>query len=316
MSAETAGPASPAADIDIIDQLRALALFDGLATDQLRDLRAAGELIRFDRDEVLFREARAAENWWLLLDGSLDLSRHTGHEDTVIGTMSSPGQWAGGFRAWDPHGVYMATGRGTSAGHVLRVPADRLGELANSWFPFGVHLIRGLTQTVRNIETMARQREALVSLGTLAAGLAHEINNPASAAARAVDALQETSEQLTSTLVRLAGSPISAEQFIALDRLRRNGSDQPAAMTRSPWPDARMTSRDWLVERDIDRDWVIGLPWRRRGWTRLARAGRGPAGQAVGGGRAGMGGELADHGHPAGRGQGIDAPHLRSRRRR
>ena len=115
MSAETAGPASPAADIDIIDQLRALALFDGLATDQLRDLRAAGELIRFDRDEVLFREARPAENWWLLLDGSLDLSRHTGHEDTVIGTMSSPGQWAGGFRAWDPHGVYMATGRGTSA---------------------------------------------------------------------------------------------------------------------------------------------------------------------------------------------------------
>ena len=286
MSAESAGVASPVDDLDIIDQLRALALFDGLATDQLRELRAAGDLIRFDRDEVLFREARPAENWWLLLDGSLDLSRHTGHEDTVIGTMSTPGQWAGGFRAWDPHGVYMATCRGRAAGRVLRVPADRLGELANSWFPFGVHLIRGLTQTVRNIETMARQREALVSLGTLAAGLAHEINNPASAATRAVDALQETSEQLTSTLVQLAGSPISAEQFIALDRLRRRGSEQPAAM--DPLAVARREDAisDWLVQRDIDRDWVIGPPLAAAGldvaWCEQVEALLGEQSAAVG----------------------------------
>ena len=59
-----------------------------------------------------------------------------------------------------------------------------------------MHLITGLVQTVRNIESTARQRESLVALGTLAAGLAHEINNPASAATRAVDALRRATEAL------------------------------------------------------------------------------------------------------------------------
>ena len=62
---------------------------------------------------------------------------------------------------------------------------------ARTWFPFAVHLLRGLIGTARRIEHNARQREALVALGTLAAGLAHEINNPASAAVRSVGALQQ-----------------------------------------------------------------------------------------------------------------------------
>ena len=80
-------------------------------------------------------------------------------------------------------------------GRVLRVPADDLRALADDWFPFGVHFIHGLVDTVRRIESTARQREALVALGTLAAGLAHEINNPASAATRAVDALTASSDR-------------------------------------------------------------------------------------------------------------------------
>ena len=147
--------------------------------------------------------------------------------------MESPGQWAGGFRAWDAHGVYMATGRGATAGRVLQVPAERLAELADDWFPLGAHLLRGLVHTARNIESMARQREALVALGTLAAGLAHEINNPASAATRAVDALETTCDSLLSSLGRLAEQlMISAAQFVALDKLRRE--IDPAAREHRP----------------------------------------------------------------------------------
>ena len=187
-------------------ELRSIPLLDGLSDDQLAELWSAGEEVSFEPDDRLFRSGEPADVWWLLLEGKIELVRHVGHEETVLGTMTTPGQWAGGHRAWDPNGVYMATGRPVSHGRMLRVPAEQLAARAQAWFPFGVHLIKGLVQTVRNIESTARQREALVALGTLAAGLAHEINNPASASTRAVDALQGTADGLLSSLRRLAES--------------------------------------------------------------------------------------------------------------
>ena len=152
-----------------LDELRVLPLLAGLGDDQLASLAAAGEEVRFAPGDEVFRGGQPADVWWLLLDGTLELVRRVGSEETAVGQMGTPGQWAGGFRAWDPHGVYMATARAVTPGRMLAVPAEALGELAQSWFPFGAHLIRGLIQTARSIESTARQREALVALGTLAA---------------------------------------------------------------------------------------------------------------------------------------------------
>ena len=248
-----------------VEDLRAIALFDGLSDGQLRELMAVGDEVRFNPGEELFREAQPADYWWVLMAGTISLVRHVGHEETVLGVMDSPGQWAGGFRAWDAHGVYLATGRGAARGRVLRVPAERLRDRANAWFPFGVHLIRGLVHTVRNIESVARQREALVALGTLAAGLAHEINNPASAATRAVDALEDTGEALLSSLGRLAEGSISAAQFAALDTLRREIEPPPASMEPLAVADREDALSEWLVGHGVERDWVIAPPFAAAG---------------------------------------------------
>jgi signal transduction histidine kinase len=242
------------------DSLRPLAIFSGLADDQLAELWSAGEEIAFDAGQELFREAQAAGSWWVLLDGTIELSRHIGHEENVIGAMATPGQWAGGFQAWDEHGVYLATGRGVDPGRVLRVPAEQLRDLAGAWFPFGVHLIRGLVNTVRSIETMARQREALVALGTLAAGLAHEINNPASAATRAVDSLAESADTLLASLARLAAAGITAEQFAKLDALRREVTTTAAPAEAGDalgLADREDALSDWLTAHGVDREWLV-----------------------------------------------------------
>jgi signal transduction histidine kinase len=252
-----------------IADLRPLSLFDGLSDERLGELVEAGTEVRFEPGMDLFHEGEHADFWWLLVDGAIDLLRHVGREDSVVGRMDVPGRWAGGFRAWDEHGVYLATGRGAEAGRLLKLPAMVLRERSSAWFPFGGHLIAGLYGTARSIESTARQRGALVTLGTLAAGLAHELNNPAAAATRAVDALEDTCATLLSSLDRLARDEISAAQFVALDELRRDVGAAPSAADTLEVADREDALSDWLSDHGVERDWVIAPP--------LAAAGVDPA---------------------------------------
>jgi len=252
-----------------VDELRPLPIFDGLTDDQLGELLEGGAEVRIEPGVELFREGEHADFWWVLVDGAIDLVRHVGREDTVVARMDVPGRWAGGFRAWDEHGVYLATGRGVTAGRVLRVPAEVLRERSDAWFPFGGHLIQGLYQTARSIESTARQREALVTLGTLAAGLAHEINNPAAAAARTVDALEAACQALLSSIGRLARGELSAGQVAALDRLRLEAAPPADDLDPLDRADREQALSSWLAGRGLERGWAMA--------PALAAAGADPA---------------------------------------
>ncbi|MDT4958636.1 MAG: hypothetical protein QOD31_2435 [Pseudonocardiales bacterium] len=243
-----------------VDELRGLSIFDGLTDEQLAELVAAGTEVRVEPGIELFHEGEHADFWWVLVDGALDLVRHVGREDTVVGRMDQPGRWAGGFRAWDEHGVYLATGRGVIEGRVLRVPAETLRERSNAWFPFAAHLIEGVYGTARRIEATARQRESLVTLGRLAAGLAHEINNPAAAATRAVSALEGACRTLLSSLTRLSQDEISARQFTALDALRREIEPGSAALDALARADLEQDLSQWLSRHGVEQGWTIAPP--------------------------------------------------------
>ncbi|TCM49023.1 sensor histidine kinase [Kribbella sp. VKM Ac-2568] len=243
-----------------VDDLRGLGLFHGLDDLQLGQLIEGGTEVPIEPGVELFREGEHAEYWWVLVDGALDLVRHVGREDSVVGRMDVPGRWAGGFRAWDERGVYLATGRGVFEGRVLRVPAQVLRELTDSWFPLGGHLIQGVYGTARSIEATVRQRQSLVTLGTLAAGLAHEINNPAAAAARAADSLEGACQTLITSLDRLAQGEISATQLAALDKLRREIKPQAVGLDPLDIADQENAIAIWLARHGVERDWMIAQP--------------------------------------------------------
>ena len=115
----------PGDDLMQPDDLRGLPIFAGLDDEQIGSCSLPGRRSRSEPGEELFHEGEHADHWWVLVDGALELVRHIGREDVVVGRMDEPGRWAGGFRAWDEHGVYLATARGIEPGRLLRVPAQR-----------------------------------------------------------------------------------------------------------------------------------------------------------------------------------------------
>jgi signal transduction histidine kinase len=239
------------------DEVRALAIFDGVADDVLHDLLDASDDIAFEPDDVLWIEGQPANFWWVLIEGRIDLVRHVGPEKVVLGALDLPGRWAGGFQAWDDAGVYLASSRCTGEGRVLRVPASALRSVLQR-VPLAGHFIDGLYRTARRIDAGARERDALVALGTLSAGLAHELNNPAAAATRAVGNLQAEVDGLLDSLHRLAASRITADQFARLDALRReipaaSGVPDPLAVA-----DREEEVSTWLTRHGVGRDWVLG----------------------------------------------------------
>ncbi|WEV78738.1 ATP-binding protein [Janibacter cremeus] len=240
--------------MDIAD-LQPIELFAGLTTGQLEELLAAGEEVAFAPDERIWDEGGHADHWWVLIDGVVELVRRSEREDMVVGRMDAPGRWAGGFRAWVQTGRYLAGARGLVAGRMLKVPASDLRDLTARWFPFGSHLIKGVYGMALYVESTARQRDSLAALGKLAAGLAHEINNPSAAATRATAALGTADDTLFTALSELAAQGITAEQFTALDDLRRDLASRPA-----PAYVDRVDIEDALAERldasGVDRSWV------------------------------------------------------------
>ncbi|HEX2783328.1 MAG TPA: ATP-binding protein [Ilumatobacteraceae bacterium] len=245
----------------LADDLRSTFLTTDLNEQQLAGLLAAGQEVRFRQGDELFREGEPADLLWILLDGRVELVRNSATETILLATMSTPGQWAGGLRAWgeaSSSAGYRATGIAATDGRAFTVPSEDLGRLVGEWFPFGKHMILGLYQTVRAIEATARQRESLVALGTLAAGLAHEINNPAAASLRAVESLGNVCDAMLSSLVSLAERTISADQYVALDRLRRQLTERSVA------EDGAVAAMDreevigtWLEARGVDSAWQL-----------------------------------------------------------
>jgi CRP-like cAMP-binding protein len=158
-----------------------LFLFEKLTDHQLEQLCEKGHVELIEPGPV-FAEGEVATCFYVLIEGELVLSKLSGGEEIEFSRTSQRGVYSGAWQSYlgdrAPQ-TYTASMRVTAPSRFFVLDADRFGQLMREWFPMAVHLLEGLFFGSQNAKQVVDQRERLLALGSLSAGLTHELNNPA-----------------------------------------------------------------------------------------------------------------------------------------
>lgn len=245
------------------DELRATFLFEKLSEEHLSTLMGLGEEVTYSAGETICKEGQPADYLWVLLEGEVELTRHVGGQRIVVETMTRPGSYAGGVRAFatsETGGGYRASGRALRPTRFFRLASEQLSRLLDAWLPMAKHLLDGYIHTFEYIEVAVRERGRLISLGTLAAGLTHELNNPAAAARSAAGDLRAVVGRLEALAGRCAAGELTPAQVQAGFELREAATIRSAAAPRlSPVETGRREEEigDWLEAHTVENPWDL-----------------------------------------------------------
>ena len=243
-------------------ELRDLFLFEKLSEDQLAWLCGEGAVITTGPG-MIYTEGDPAECLFVLLSGTIVLSRLIGGDDVEVSRTSSPGAYAGAFFAYlgdrVPQ-VYNNSLRATEPSRFYVLSAAKFARMMSDWFPMAVHLLEGLLFGTKNTQEAIGQRERLLALGSLSAGLAHELNNPAAAAVRAAESLRERVAGMRGKLAAIMSAGLDGAFVASLVKLQEDAVERASkARQLSPMEaaDAEDEVTGWLDEHDIAASWDL-----------------------------------------------------------
>ena len=239
-----------------IDELRTLFLFEHLSDDRLVWLCENGRIERHQPGFV-YREGAPASCFYVLLDGSIALSRQVGADDVEVNRTDRRGSYAGAFSAYlgdRAPTTYNGSMRAITPVRLYSLSADNFSLLMHEWFPMPVHLLEGLFFGGQATQRAVSQRERLLALGSLSAGLTHELNNPAAAAVRATSALRQRVAGMRHKLTLIAGGSYDQAALETLMHLQEAAVERLAkAPELSPMQasDKEDEISDWFDAHDI-----------------------------------------------------------------
>ena len=244
------------------DELRTLFLFEKLTDAQLEWLCQRGRVEVFPAGPV-YAEGDPATAFYVLLDGTVMLSRRVGSDDIDAGRTSERGVYGGAWLAYLGDRVpqlYPSSMRAAEPSRFFVLDAAVFAQLMREWFPTAVHLLEGGLLYRTNLQQLTGQRERLLALGSLSAGLTHELNNPAAAAVRATGSLRDRISGLRRKLGAIAGGGWDSTALQTLVQLQEEAADRvPKAPVLSPLQasDLEDAITDWLDSREIGDGWQL-----------------------------------------------------------
>ncbi|MEU1884779.1 ATP-binding protein [Micromonospora sp. WMMD987] len=245
------------------DQLRELFLFAALDPAQLDWLAEHGRVEQRAAGTVVYAEGEEATCFFTLLSGTVSMSRRVRGDDLEITRTDQRGVYGGATQAYlggQADQVYLNTLRAVTDAAFLVLPAETFAHAVRTWFPMAMHLLEGLFVGMRDTQTIVGERERLLALGSLSAGLTHELNNPAGAAVRATSALRDRVAGMRHKLAMIADGRLDGSRLHTLVELQEEAvkraarAPQLSAMAAS---DAEDELADWLDDQRVTAGWDL-----------------------------------------------------------
>jgi signal transduction histidine kinase len=241
----------------IEEALREIELFADLPDEAIKWLIANTQSVHFDAGEITVLQGAPAEHMYILLEGEIEARTEPGTPPLPPFIARAP-QVTGLL----PHSrmkTMARTVRTTVPTHVLQLHKNRFDEMLDRIPELDKRLIAIMADRIRDTTRMDLQHEKLSALGKLAAGLAHELNNPAAAVARNIKTLREKLVDLLST-----------NEF-EREALQKARSSEPLnALERS---DREEELGTWLSEAGVEDAWDLAIELVDAGFTRETAAG-------------------------------------------
>lgn len=232
--------------------LRRVPLFSGLTDGDLQWVAERGSEKHVRAGEVNGREGEPVEHLYVILEGELRITKKVDGGEVVL-NVYTPGTFFAEvpLLAGTP---FLATGRALTDCRLFLLPDETFRHMLTANPAFSHTILETMAQRVKILQSVAGQRERLNSLSTLAAGLAHELNNPAAAARRAVRDLRE--ESLKAQRLALAHderfTPAQREHLEALGSEITEGSGAPVFLDTLERSDREDELADWLEDHGVE----------------------------------------------------------------
>jgi len=257
-------------DASQLQAVRQMPLFTGLKDDQLDCIRC-GEVIELPPGSILVQPDEPAQFFFLNLEGEVRILRQYDNQEVLLG-VNKPGMFIGEIPLL-LDAPWHAVARVSRPTRLFRLNEEMFWRMLSTCPSVAREIFRTAANRLRNLEGYSHQRQKLVALGTMAAGLAHELNNPAAAARRAAAQLGQTIAAVQRLICQLGRvlkgedweNLLAAEQEATrllseatpLGSLAR--SDQEEALTH--WLDGQGLTDGWrlaasFVSAGLDADWL------------------------------------------------------------
>ena len=238
--------------------LRKVPLFDGLSEEDFEHLCEDAKLVSLTEGETLVTEGEAGDTAYVIQTGELEVFQESGGREVFLAARKT-GEVIGEMAVLE-ESPRTATLKARTDSTLIAIGKESMDHLLSTSISAANAMFHTMFERYRGTEVMLRQSEKMAQLGTLTAGVAHELNNPAAAVKRGADQLQQAVAGLSTAEAGLGELTMTEEQSKALQELgkaARERSGRPSELDALARSDREYEFETWLEDHGVDDAWEI-----------------------------------------------------------